>query len=344
MPTEWVSGVFRTQGDASNQPSPAKITIDATVRGQLNTGGEYLWLEVDGADPIIFEVPSGAANTWFYTELAEYGNLVVSNLGSATEIESVGVGTSATLHLRGGNYGAATRALYEKTSGEGYSDDGLYLETRTYVFTWVEKAAGFSFESAPSPASALVDVNDGQPSRLSGMPAAPPAGFTATHKRIYRAVNGTFLYVDEIPFDQTSYVDSKEAADLGEEIPSLAWTRPPEGLKGLTALNNGMMAAFDGRDIYFCEPFIPHAWPTDYVVTIEHPVVGLGRMDSTLAVLTEGKPVFIQGIHPSTMTVVTTDIEQACVSKRSIISYGATVLYASPDGLISLSPGGSRNV
>src|SRR5210317_1923334 len=210
MPTEWVSGVFRTQGDASNQPSPAKITIDATVRGQLNTGGEYLWLEVDGADPIIFEVPSGAANTWFYTELAEYGNLVVSNLGSATEIESVGVGTSATLHLRGGNYGAATRALYEKTSGEGYSDDGLYLETRTYVFTWVEKAAGFSFESAPSPASALVDVNDGQ----------------------------------------TSYVDSKEAADLGEEIPSLAWTRPPEGLKGLTALNNGMMAAFDGRDIY----------------------------------------------------------------------------------------------
>lgn len=345
MPYQWVSSVLVAHGTASNEPSPATITIDSTVRGQLNTGGEYLWLEIDGEDPVIEEVPSSAGNAWFYTALSSIPNLIVTNLGgTATKIESVGVGTAATLHLRGGNYGAATRALYEKTSGEGYSDDGVYLETRVYVFTWVENVAGFSFESAPSPASVTVDVNDGQSARLSGMPAAPQAGFTATHKRIYRSVSGTFLYVDEIPGTQTSYVDSKKAEELGEELPSATWSRPPMGLKGLLALNNGMMAAFVGKDVYLCEPFRPHAWPTDYVVTVEHNVVGLGTMDSTLAVLTEGSPVFIQGIHPSTMTVVKTDIEQACVSKRSIVSYGASVFYASPDGLIVLSPGGSRNV
>jgi hypothetical protein len=113
-------------------------------------------------------------------------------------------------------------------------------------------------------------------------------------------------------------------------------------LRGLINLPNGMMAGFVGRDIYFCDPYHPHAWPEQYIQSIDYPVVGLGRMDTTLAVLTTGAPYFIQGTHPDSMAVVKSDIEQACVSKRSIVSTGGMVIYASPDGLVMLSPGGSR--
>jgi len=44
------------------------------------------------------------------------------------------------------------------------------------------------------------------------------------------------------------------------------------------------------------------------------------------------------------MSVVEADIAQACVSKRSIVSMNGAVLYASPDGLVSIAPGGSRIV
>jgi hypothetical protein len=40
--------------------------------------------------------------------------------------------------------------------------------------------------------------------------------------------------------------------------------------------------------------------------------------------------------------VVKSDLEQACASKRSIVSTNGAVIYASPDGLVMLAPGGSR--
>jgi hypothetical protein len=77
---------------------------------------------------------------------------------------------------------------------------------------------------------------------------------------------------------------------------------------------------------------------------VDYPVVGLGRMDTTLAVLTTGNPYLVQGSHPDSMAIVKSDLEQACVSKRSIVSFGGGVMYAAPDGLMLLSPGGSRIV
>jgi hypothetical protein len=104
------------------------------------------------------------------------------------------------------------------------------------------------------------------------------------------------------------------------------------------------MAGFVGRDVYFCDPYHPHAWPENYVQSLDFPVVGLGRMDTTLAVLTTGTPYFLQGSHPDSMVVVKSDLEQACASKRSIVSTNGVVMYSSPDGLVLLSPGGSKLV
>ena len=104
------------------------------------------------------------------------------------------------------------------------------------------------------------------------------------------------------------------------------------------------MVGFSGNDVYFSEPFRPFAWPTQYMQTVGWPVVGLGVIDTTVVVLTKGRPYFIQGSHPDSMVMIEADINQACISKRSIVSMNGYVFYASPDGLVGLAPGGSTVV
>ena len=259
--------------------------------------------------------------------------------------------TYNTLALSGSGYPTASRPLGvaapssapTATANSFSGTDGL-LETRVYALTWVNKESGFEFESAPSAASNSVDVRTGQTVTLSNLPAAPGGDYVVTHRRIYRAVSGTYLFVAEVTAATATYTDSVAPDNLGEPLPSLTWSIPPATLSGLTNLPNGLMAGFTGRDVYFCDPYHPHAWPEQYIQTLDYPIVGLGRMDTTLAVLTKGTPYLIQGTHPENMSVVKADIEQACISKRSIVSLMGGVLYAAPDGLMFLSSGGSRIV
>lgn len=257
--------------------------------------------------------------------------------------------TYAAIALTGTNYPAASRplGLVQPTvavtaTPSGAVDPGATPENRVYTWTWVNKEAGYEMESAPAPASTAVDVYPGQTVDLTGFPAVPGGEYVVTHRRIYRAVAGVYLFVAEITAATNTFNDNVDADALGEELPSLNWSEPPAGLSGLTNLPNGMMAGFSGRDVYFCEPYRPYAWPETYMQTVDYPVVGLGRMDTTLAVMTTGVPYLMQGSSPDTVAVVKSDLEQACVSKRSIVSFGSAVVYAAPDGLMMLSPNGSR--
>jgi hypothetical protein len=228
--------------------------------------------------------------------------------------------------------------------------DGLSVEFRTYVFTYVYTKAGRTMESGPSPASASpveVYLDSGQTVTVNTLTTAVPYAKMASYevtKRIYRSVSGSFLFVDEIPVTQQTFVDAVDPDALGEVIPSLTWDIPPDDLNGLTNMANGIMAGFVGRDVYFCEPYIPHAWPRNYAVSVASPIVGLASLDTTLVALTNERPYFIQGSDPSLMTVVEADISQGCVAKRSIATLNGEVFYASPDGLMAVSPRGSRIV
>ena len=257
--------------------------------------------------------------------------------------------TYNTLALSGTEYPTVSRPLglpaptsaCTATAGAAPSGSTATPETRVYSYTLVSKEAGYEFESAPAAASGSVDVVPEQPVTVGDF-AALPSGFNVTHRRIYRSTAGSFLFVAEITSAATSYEDTKLADDLGEEVPSLTWLQPPAELRGLINLPNGIMAGFKGRDVFFCDPYHPHAWPAQYQQSLDYPVVGLGRMDTTLAVLTTGSPYIIQGSHPDSMTVVKADLEPSCVSKRSIVSFNGAVIYASPDGLVMLSSSGSK--
>lgn len=326
-------------GTGSESAGPARLFITQSNIDAME--GQYLALEVNGEETIIPVVDP--AYTSQFSTLSSYG-ISSENYGSVEPfavVTTTAVGTSATIRVRTGDY--PNTPTFTLQQAEGYADEDDTLETRVYAYTFVNKESGFEFESAPSGASNSVDVRDEQTVSLSGF-SSVPSGYVITHKRIYRAVSGVYLFVKELSAAAASFTDDVKPDELGEELPTLTWSAPPQTLSGLTNLPNGIMAGFSGRDVLFCDPYHPHAWPEQYIQTIDYPVVGLGRMDTTLAVLTKGTPYLIQGTHPLNMAVVKSDLEQACVSKNSIVSLMGGVLYAAPDGLMLLSPGGSRIV
>lgn len=309
---------------------------------------KYLSVTINGGDEV--RVPAGSRFENFVIPGLRFD--FVDRLYSAVRFKG-GSGTSSTIVLKAGAYGTSTETTYSTLSAVGYEDTSSVPESRVYTYTWVSKIATFEFESGPSAPSLSADVYKGQSVTLSKLETPTLSSgsyyvtrgaisYQVTARRIYRSVNGVYLFVAEIGPDKTSYVDTTAAEDLAEEMTVTGWNTPPDNLTGLINMPNGIMAGYVGRDVYFCDPYHPHAWPEAYVQTVDYPIVGLGRMDTTLAVLTKGVPYFIQGSHPDSMVVVKSDIQQSCVSKLSIESIGGVVIYASPDGLVMLSSGGSK--
>jgi hypothetical protein len=93
----------------------------------------------------------------------------------------------------------------------GTAASGALTETRVYTTTFVNKESGFEFESAPSAASSSVDVQTGQSVTVSNLPSVPGGDYVVSHRRIYRSVSGTFLFVAEVAASATSYTDSVDA-------------------------------------------------------------------------------------------------------------------------------------
>ncbi len=228
-------------------------------------------------------------------------------------------------------------ALTPTIGGSGSGD----VATRIYVFTWV---TGFDEESEPSPASAPVDWQSGETVTLSGFPATP-AGRNINRQRIYRSQtgrSGTYLYlIAERIASAADFLDNIPVDVFQEALPSANWNTPPDGLLGLTMMPNGMMSAFSGRDIYFCEPFRPHAWPESYVLSCDSDVVGLGSIGTLLVVMTKGKPYLISGSEPASLQMVQLEANFPCLNARGIVDMGFAICYPTHDGLVSVRADGS---
>lgn len=222
-------------------------------------------------------------------------------------------------------------------SGTGSGD----TVSRAYVWTWV---TDFGEESAPSPTSAVTDWTPGQTVTLSGFSAAP-GGRNITKQRIYRSQtgsSGTYLYfIAERAATATDFIDTIAVDGFNEALPSAGWTPPPDDLEGLIAMPNGMMAAFAGRDVYFCEPWRPHAWPDRYIMTCDSEVVGLASVGSVLIVMTKAHPYLMSGSTPDTMQSQKLEANYPCINARGIVDLGYSACYPSRLGLVVVGADGS---
>lgn len=310
--------------------------VPLTIYRGLKTSGDNLWLawedDVDVVPGPVFDV----GNPLYYT-----GDGVPKKTNSA--LAETGTGPFPGDYLLMGVPTPTTAPTVAASGGSGAT------ESRVYLYTFISEFGQIIEESAPSPASALVNVLSGGTVTVSGLPATAPTGkYNITKIRIYRSVAGAnsnpFLKVADVNIGTTSYADNLSATQLGGVLPSSGWTPPPDDLRGLVGMANGIMAGFRNNEVWFSEPFIPHAWPAQYSLTVEFPIVGLAAVGTSLVVMTRGNPFIITGSNPAAMTQEKLPLYEPCVSKRSIATDEGGALYASPNGVIRIGPGVADNV
>lgn len=244
---------------------------------------------------------------------------------------------SQTLTITFGTIGGVTSTEVSTTVSYVY----------TYVSTWGE-------ESSPSPATPAIDVQDNQYVTLTNF-EAPTVGNKndIEYIRIYRLAAGSlgaeYHFLEEVDELTTTYDDYDAGAqDLNavqdEVLQTEYWVQPPDTLSGLIQYANGMLAGFDGNELYLSEPFYPYAWPLKYVLTFDSAIVGIAAFNEAIIVITETKPYIVSGTHPDVMTQSPVPVLQGCVSKRGIVETSIGVIYPSPDGLIIVDGAAATNI
>ena len=322
-------------------------TLSATGQNSIykyEFGGVEYWLEWpdEGVDVVPGPIPGDATGRLYWT--GESGSF--ARMANNTSILT-GSGSYPRASFRLG-IPAPTGTASTSVSG---TDDGTQTKYSTsYVYTFV---SSFGEEGPPSPASTVFDKVDGQTVTISGMDTSAGSGAGRTNtslatKRIYRSNTGsnttTFQFVKEVSMATASTTDNLNNSQLAEVIPSTYWIGPPNEvtadfpdgpMKGLTAMPNGILAGFTGKRLCFSEPFLPHAWPVAYRVTLEEEIVGIKMAGQGLIVATKGTPYLIAGTDPQSMSVLRIEAAQACQSKTSMVDMGPYVIYAGSDGLIA---------
>ena len=225
---------------------------------------------------------------------------------------------------------------------------------RTYIYTYVTDR---DEESAPSPAVATplkIDQNDNVLVEWVAPPGNRPdinrvrfyrnsagntsSGFMLIHPLVDITVTNKYDGAKANP----NYLDNFADDRLGESCPTFNWEMPSATMKGLVALPNGIMAGFVGNSIYFSEPNLPYAWNPEYTVVIEYEVVGMVAFGQSIFVGTKGNPYVVSGADSAGMSAIKLELNQSCVSKRSLKTIGGSVIYASPDGLVLYQNGGAN--
>lgn len=244
--------------------------------------------------------------------------------------------------------------LNQPTTGSGtvsltFGTNGITI-SRAYTCTWV---SAYGEESAPG-TPAVVNAPNTFVWNVT-LPTPDPADLGTNRNlatvNIYRTVTSSsgvanFFLVANVPITTTTYADSADDATISGNVilPSTTWTGPPSDLKGITKMPNGIVAGFRENEIWFCEPYRPHAWPAAYTLVVDFPVVGLGVIDQTLVVCTEVYPIAITGSTPASMTQTNMSALEPCLSRASILSTIEGVYYVSPNGLVLVNYNGANLV
>lgn len=166
-------------------------------------------------------------------------------------------------------------------------------------------------------------------------------------KRVYRTsgTTGEFQLVNDpdIAVATTSYNDTLvDTLIAGDELISTGWVPPPVGLRGLAVHPSGALVGFINNLLCFSEPLQPHAWPVALQLSSGFSGVGIALFGTSVVMATAGVPYVATGVEPASMTGEDIPGMYPCLSKRSVLSIGSDVVYASKHGLVQIGAQGLR--
>jgi hypothetical protein len=222
-----------------------------------------------------------------------------------------------------------------------------YTAERAYYYCFVRKWRDGKIDlGPPGEISDIIGIDPTEDAQLTNIETAP-SGYGITHIWIYRlavAISGEdYQFVDEITSGTSSYLDEIVDENLGEVDPEYIYSAPPSDLTCLRAHPAGFILGISPslksvccsalREIH-AFPSISHRYPLkDNPVAIE--LIG-----NTVVVTTDADPVYIFGDQPDALSLPDRiPIKQANMSKRGTIFTGDSVVYPSPDGLVSVGQG-----
>lgn len=244
----------------------------------------------------------------------------------------------------------APTALPSVTPAGHPSEDDAVAESTVFAYTWV---TDLGEESPPSPLSGAFSMTSTEGATIGGFDNAWPTGRGVEKIRIYRSQtslsgNTTLHFVAEFtiadPQNIGSYVHDPASEPINEEISTADYDVPPDDLEGIIAMPNGMLVAFSGRELCFCEPFQPHAWPIKYRLKVDYPIMGLAAFSTMLAIVTTGTPYRAEGTHPELVQMERIEANLPCVAKRSVVDLGYAAVYASTEGVAMITAQGAQNI
>jgi hypothetical protein len=210
--------------------------------------------------------------------------------------------------------------------------------SRAYVFTLVNL---FGEEGQPSPPTTFSGNIDGT---WNITDLALPAGVDATDRgivsfRLYRTVTGStgtaFYRVADVDIDTFIYDDTRtdtEVATDGLFLDSILW-REPEEMEGFIELPGGFFAGWNGRTVFFSEPYRPWAWPAEYILSTSYDIIAAGVSGSSLILFTTSRPVVIAGTRPEIMQIIESDAAEPCFFPNSVVSASDGIYFAGRTGL-----------
>ncbi len=262
-------------------------------------------------------------------------------LGVAYTITSVGTtdftAISAVSNTVGVSFTATGAGL---GTGTATRNDSTETTQRYYVYTYVTPQGE---EGPPSPPSAPITVTDTQV--VTGtFTSEDLSGYNlgvGSVRRFYRTAQGTtgteYLYVGEVPIGSITATDNLLDVSLGEQLPSTNWFPPPVDMVGLKSTPNGFLIGFSGNALCVSEALLPHAWNPANQLAFSSNITALAVTGDSIIVFTENAPYMVTGTSPETLSAIKIDHAQACPSKASVVNMGGFVMFASPDGLVSVS-------
>lgn len=232
------------------------------------------------------------------------------------------------------------------------------MSHRSYVYTYVNI---FGEESAPSPASASVDVFDGGTVAVSGF-ANPPDGYGIAEVWIYRSATAwreysvkeqepltDYLKVAELVLDDLgtdlssyTYTDSLLEKYLGPAIVTREVRVPPADMRNIAYLRGtGVLAGTTANRVHFCAPYTPYNWPAEYDLTLPYNIVHAVAVGSYYIVSTDSYPYVIagDGACEARKCRAVDDVDAplpdiACGYAHSAIATPFGMIYSSRDGLV----------